>query len=468
MSETTRPTANSRSVISFLLGQSFTTYAPILQICRLQNVWDILGIGNHNTDTHDVEAQSADFPGNALSPPRLRSEPLRQRRNTIASLLSLYPDLIPPPPPLAYHLTFTSCTAFYPPDSAWATPANNASAALSSFYGAIISLSSQLEQQKFQGKSAMAFGASRLWINFYGGGEQGLAWRDLEWVAKRAKGWAERGLVGAWDGRVWLDGGRGSVRVMHANDTLPLLPRGSWEGGDPKIASFTSPSCTTASRLGKYKSGWDCIKFTPGTDNVGINWGNTRAKGIDFFTDDNCNDYATKTVFSMDLGSDNGKGKADKCVHFQPPRFGKSGTQKGSHSEMGNSQVPSADTQNAIDEQTRCWSTEACDGSTVSSVAVQRKQSDEEDANGRGMSHALHQWLGQKPKQEPWAPFPAPEAGAASSENTSKKKQGKAMNRQRTNASHGTALDRTKAVSVQPRGKVNMVARGSVNPNQQR
>lgn len=101
---------------------------------------------------------------------------------------------------------------------------------------------------------------------------------------------------------------------------------------------------------------------------------------------------------------------------------------------LTNIQVPSADTQNAIDEQTRCWSTEACDGSTVSSVAVQRKQSDEEDANGRGMSHALHQWLGQKPKQEPWAPFPAPEAGAASSENTSKKKQGKAMNRQRTNA----------------------------------
>lgn len=141
------------------------------------------------------------------------SHPQFKQRSTISDLLSLYSDLIPPPPSSTYHLIFTSYAAFYPTNSAWLTPANNASAALSSFYGAIASQSAQFEKQNWPAKQAMAFGANRVWINFYGNGNGALVWKDLEWVAERCRRWAERGLVGKWEGILWPEGGRGSVRV---------------------------------------------------------------------------------------------------------------------------------------------------------------------------------------------------------------------------------------------------------------
>ncbi|KAI4176772.1 MAG: hypothetical protein LQ346_007815, partial [Caloplaca aetnensis] len=67
----------------------------------------------------------------------------------------------------------------------------------------------------------------------------------------------------------------------------------------------------------KFAGGWGCIKFTPGTDNVGINWGNSRARAIWFYTDDNCKNYATKRLDSFSAGGDNGKGKADKCISYK-------------------------------------------------------------------------------------------------------------------------------------------------------
>ncbi|KAL8964658.1 MAG: hypothetical protein Q9197_006853 [Variospora fuerteventurae] len=63
--------------------------------------------------------------------------------------------------------------------------------------------------------------------------------------------------------------------------------------------------------------GYKCIKFTPGTDNVGINWGAVRAEAITFYQDEKCTVYATKKMYSPAYGMDNGKGKADKCISYR-------------------------------------------------------------------------------------------------------------------------------------------------------
>ncbi|KAL8934906.1 MAG: hypothetical protein Q9211_004985 [Gyalolechia sp. 1 TL-2023] len=128
------------------------------------------------------------------------ARPLRrfQPRTTISDLLASYPSIatadlfISAPPPVSSYRFFLTSYHFH--------PADHASVALSSFYAAIASRSSSLGARNEAIQPALAFGAGRLWINFYGTGGQALAWKDLEWVAVKCRGWAERGFVGTWTG----------------------------------------------------------------------------------------------------------------------------------------------------------------------------------------------------------------------------------------------------------------------------
>ncbi|KAI4088368.1 MAG: hypothetical protein LQ344_006153 [Seirophora lacunosa] len=115
------------------------------------------------------------------------------------------------------------------------------------------------------------------------------------------------------------------------NTTTHLSPRArpkNWakefEGWKPSIGSFTDASCTLKSlippppSINKLSEGWGCIKFTPATDNVGLDWGvGARAESISFYTDEKCTNFATKKVYSPPYGYDNGEGKADKCVSYR-------------------------------------------------------------------------------------------------------------------------------------------------------
>ncbi|KAL8715689.1 MAG: hypothetical protein Q9225_006306, partial [Loekoesia sp. 1 TL-2023] len=87
-------------------------------------------------------------------------------RSTVSELLSKYPSIAAsdllitlPPDPSKHRFIFTSYNAFHPVGGYWLTSANNASAALSSFYAAVASQSSSFGQQNLQTESAMAFGA---------------------------------------------------------------------------------------------------------------------------------------------------------------------------------------------------------------------------------------------------------------------------------------------------------------------
>ncbi|KAL9010048.1 MAG: hypothetical protein Q9173_004980 [Seirophora scorigena] len=160
------------------------------------------------------------FGGRSLQSPEgiidavgLQSSPnLRKRQgSSVGELLSALPIPISAFP--TYHLKLTSHSTFYHADSAELTPAYNASAPLSSFYGSVVSRSTYFARQNRDTKTAMAFGAKRMWIDFYGSAEEGLRWQDVEWVATRARGWAEKGLVGVWEGVLWPQGQKRQVRV---------------------------------------------------------------------------------------------------------------------------------------------------------------------------------------------------------------------------------------------------------------
>ncbi|KAI4181370.1 MAG: hypothetical protein LQ346_006806 [Caloplaca aetnensis] len=137
------------------------------------------------------------------------------QRSTISDLLSDYYPLLLPPNRLTNHITIIQYIPFLPsPPSS--PSSSNASTALSSFYSAIASRSAQLITQNEVAEQKMAFGAKRFWINFYkpAGQEEGaIQWRDVQWLAEKCRGWAQRGLVGKWEGWLFLEGGRGSVRV---------------------------------------------------------------------------------------------------------------------------------------------------------------------------------------------------------------------------------------------------------------
>ncbi|KAL8823178.1 MAG: hypothetical protein Q9170_008376, partial [Blastenia crenularia] len=124
--------------------------------------------------------QNDPFPNSSRNPHLLP-------RSTVSELLSSDPSISPSdllliqlsPNPTKYRLFFTSYTPFLPANDLWLTGANNASTALSSFYAAIASRSSSFGGQNMATKPAMAFGAGRVWIDFYGQGGKELVWKDL-------------------------------------------------------------------------------------------------------------------------------------------------------------------------------------------------------------------------------------------------------------------------------------------------
>ncbi|KAL9597056.1 MAG: hypothetical protein Q9219_005385 [cf. Caloplaca sp. 3 TL-2023] len=90
----------------------------------------------------------------------------------------------------------------------------------------------------------------------------------------------------------------------------------------PSMGSFLSTDCSGQPLTGKMKHpSWSCFKFNPMSDNIGINWGDDRALGARFFTDDKCSQdkYATKTLWAplLEEGKDNGKGKTNKCISYK-------------------------------------------------------------------------------------------------------------------------------------------------------
>lgn len=133
-----------------------------------------------------------------------------QQRSTVSDLLQEYPDLSYLRPRLTNHITVTSHVPIVPNEQS-PTP-SNAFQAVSSFYSAIASRSAQLEQQNETMEKAMAFGANRFWINFYGSREEGIQWSDVQWLAEKCRAWVQRGFVGKWEGWVFLERGRGTVR----------------------------------------------------------------------------------------------------------------------------------------------------------------------------------------------------------------------------------------------------------------
>ncbi|KAI4252547.1 MAG: hypothetical protein LQ352_004241, partial [Teloschistes flavicans] len=101
--------------------------------------------------------------------------------------------------------------------------------------------------------------------------------------------------------------------------TTPLLlsPRGSFDNG-PYLGSFADIACTgkPSDNAGKllYGGNYNCLLWHPTTDNIGIMWGTVRALGLDFFLDDKCQNYATKTYWAPEASLDNGHGKANLCL----------------------------------------------------------------------------------------------------------------------------------------------------------
>lgn len=133
-----------------------------------------------------------------------------KQRSTVSDLFQDYGHLIFPRPLLSNHITVTSHVPISPNEQS-PTPSNVFSA-VSSFYGAIASRSAQLNERNEETEKAMAFGANRFWINFYGSREEGILWSDVQWLAEKCRGWVQRGFVGKWEGWVFLEGGRGTVR----------------------------------------------------------------------------------------------------------------------------------------------------------------------------------------------------------------------------------------------------------------
>ncbi|KAL8685633.1 MAG: hypothetical protein Q9224_005741 [Gallowayella concinna] len=92
------------------------------------------------------------------------------------------------------------------------------------------------------------------------------------------------------------------------------------DSGNPNIAAFDNGFCSGKAVVRPTgHNDWDCFKYTPSTDNIGINWGTqSRALGITFFTDDNCKNWAGPSVVAPTTAmGDNGKGKADKCISYK-------------------------------------------------------------------------------------------------------------------------------------------------------
>ncbi|KAL8682844.1 MAG: hypothetical protein Q9186_001173 [Xanthomendoza sp. 1 TL-2023] len=137
-----------------------------------------------------------------------------------SSLLMLNRPTIPPR--TTYHLILTSYHHILPANGTYRNSSNEASAALAPYYDKTATSIAGLIRQQIPATSTIAFGGSRVWLNFWtldqGGigvgasgeerGQGGLDWNDLVYVAERWKGFVRRGLVGKWDGVLWAPGRR--------------------------------------------------------------------------------------------------------------------------------------------------------------------------------------------------------------------------------------------------------------------
>ncbi|KAL8922542.1 MAG: hypothetical protein Q9172_003523 [Xanthocarpia lactea] len=125
-----------------------------------------------------------------------------------------------------YHLTITSYHPFHANGTDGKPSANSASASLLPFYDSIAALISDLIGRNEEKEKEIAFGGSRLWLNFYALGDAVLEWKDLAWCAEWWREAVKRGLVGKWDGILWPPGEGKGIRVE-----LKLLERLRGEGG---------------------------------------------------------------------------------------------------------------------------------------------------------------------------------------------------------------------------------------------
>ncbi|KAL8646773.1 MAG: hypothetical protein Q9210_005940 [Variospora velana] len=168
---------------------------------------------NHHTGSvDDIRDHSLQSPNSIIHTAALQPLPNLKPRSDVWDQLSSLPIPIFGYP--AYHLKLTSYSPLYRDNSLGPVPSNNASTALSSFFGSVVSKSNYFARQNRATKAAMAFGAKRMWINFYGSEEEGLRWKDLEWVAARARGWSEKGLVGVWEAVLSPEGQNRQVGVQ--------------------------------------------------------------------------------------------------------------------------------------------------------------------------------------------------------------------------------------------------------------
>ena len=76
----------------------------------------------------------------------------------------------------------------------------------------------------------------------------------------------------------------------------------------PSIAPYKDGICTQQAGPSQdfNQNSQACVKIAYTEDNVGINWGDwpESMNSFDVFTDDNCKDYAWKTITNPGLGND--------------------------------------------------------------------------------------------------------------------------------------------------------------------
>ncbi|KAI4202133.1 MAG: hypothetical protein LQ350_002800 [Teloschistes chrysophthalmus] len=108
-----------------------------------------------------------------------------------------------------------------------------------------------------------------------------------------------------------------SFSDTHTTTTTDLRTRGLFDRG-PRIGSFADQFCTgnpvdNGNKL-IYAGNYNCVKWTPSTDNMGIDWGSARSLGVNFYSDKDCKNAATKTYWAPFDSQDNGKGKTNICL----------------------------------------------------------------------------------------------------------------------------------------------------------
>ncbi len=143
--------------------------------------------------------------------PRLEPPPNTQGFSSSSDPSYLFTLL--PPPRTEYHLTITSYHPFLANGTDGKASPNSASASLLPFYDSVAALISDITGRDEEKEKEIAFGGSRLWLNFYALGDAVLEWKDLAWCAEWWRQAVKRGLVGKWDGILWPPGEGKGIRV---------------------------------------------------------------------------------------------------------------------------------------------------------------------------------------------------------------------------------------------------------------